>query len=177
MDNIIKYLNFEDEGLEVLDQRVERGKRILTIQKTPVPHFCPVCSCRMHSKVISPRTINHPVMQDGLQLILIVNQRRWQCTNTACKNIITDEFSFAERYKRNTKLADILIVDAFRDPNMTAAQIARKFSVSDTYALTTFSKYVDMHRRQEKTELTLLPFLQLRETGSDILSVTCTDRT
>jgi len=68
MDNIIKYLNFEDEGLEVLDQRVERGKRILTIQKTPVPHFCPVCSCRMHSKVISPRTINHPVMQDGLQL-------------------------------------------------------------------------------------------------------------
>ena len=148
MDNIIKYLNFEDDGLEVLDQRVEKGKRILTIQKKPVTHFCPVCSCRMHSKGISPRTINHPVMQDGLQLILIVNQRRWQCTNAACKNIITDEFSFVERYKRNTKLADILIVDAFRDPNMTAAQIARKFSVSDTYALTTFSKYVDMHRRQ-----------------------------
>ena len=76
MDNIIKYLNFEDDGLEVLDQRVEKGKRILTIQKRPVTHFCPVCSCRMHSKGISPRTINHPVMQDGLQLILIVNQRR-----------------------------------------------------------------------------------------------------
>ena len=53
MDNIIKYLNFEDEGLEVLDQRVEKGKRILTIQKTPVPHFCPVCSYRMHSKGIT----------------------------------------------------------------------------------------------------------------------------
>lgn len=45
MDNIIKYLNFEDDGLEVLDQRVEKGKRILTIQKKPVTHFCPVCSC------------------------------------------------------------------------------------------------------------------------------------
>lgn len=152
MDNIIKYLNFEDEGLKVLDQRVEKGKRILTVQKKLVSHFCHVCSCRIHSKGISPRTINHPVMQDSLQLILIVNQRRWQCTNAACKNIITDEFSFVERYKRNTKLADILIVDAFKDPNMTAAQIARNFSVSDTYALTTFSKYVDIHRRQEKTE-------------------------
>lgn len=45
-------------------------------------------------------------------------------------------------------MSTILIVDAFRDPNMTASQIARKFNVSDTYALTTFSRYVDMHRRQ-----------------------------
>lgn len=37
MDNIIEFLNFEDDGLEVLDQKVK----------------------------------------DGLQLILIVNQRRW----------------------------------------------------------------------------------------------------
>ena len=148
MDNIIKFLNFEDEGLEEVSQTVKDGRRILTIQKKPTPHFCPVCSYRMHSKGISKRTINHPVMQDGLQLILKVNQRRWQCTNPVCKNIITDEFSFVERYKRNTKLSTILIVDAFRDPNLTAAQIARKFNVSDTCALTTFSKYVDMHRRQ-----------------------------
>lgn len=148
MDNIIKFLNFEDDGLEVLDQKIKDGKRILTLQKKSEPHFCPICSYRMHSKGISPRTINHPVMQDGLQLVLIVDQRRWQCTNPSCRNIVTDEFSFVERYKRNTKLTDILIVDAFRDPNMTAAQIARKYSVSDTYALTTFSKYVDMHRRQ-----------------------------
>ena len=42
MDNIIEFLNFEDESLEVPDQRVERCKRILTIQKNPVAHFCPV---------------------------------------------------------------------------------------------------------------------------------------
>lgn len=148
MDNIIKFLNFEDDALEVLDQKVEKGRRIVVLQKKATPHFCPVCSYRMHSKGIYPRTINHPVMQDGLQLVIIVNQRRWQCTNSACKHIVTDEFSFVEKYKRNSKEATILIVDAFRDPNMTAAQIARKFNVSDTYALTTFSKYVDMHRRQ-----------------------------
>ena len=67
MDNIIEFLNFEDEGLEVLDQKVENGRRILTLQKKPGAHFCPVCSYRMHSKGITPRTINHPVMQDGLQ--------------------------------------------------------------------------------------------------------------
>ena len=148
MDNIIKFLNFEDVGLEEVSQAVKDGKRYLTIQKKPVPHFCPVCSYRMHSKGITKRTINHPIMQDGLQLVLLVNQRRWQCTNPACNNIITDEFSFVERYKRNTKLSNILIVDAFRNPNLTAAHIARKFNVSDTYALTTFSKYVYMRRRQ-----------------------------
>lgn len=148
MDNIIKFLNFEDEGLEEIDQTVKDGVRILTLQKKPVPHFCPICSYRMYSKGISQRTINHPVMQDGLQLILKVDQRRWQCINPACRNIVTDEFSFVERYKRNTKLSTILIVNEFRDSNMTAAAIARKFNVSDTYALTTFSRYVDMHRRQ-----------------------------
>ena len=148
MDNIIKFLNFEDDDLEVLEQRIENKKRIITLQKRPVLHFCPVCSYRMHSKGVYPRTINHPVMQDGLQLTLIVNQRRWQCTNPVCKNIITDEFSFVEKHKRNTKLSTILIVDAFRDPNLTASQISEKFNVSDTYALTTFSRYVDMHRRQ-----------------------------
>ena len=76
MDNIIEFLNFEDEGLEVLDQKVEKGRRILTLQKKPIAHFCPVCSYRMHSKGITSRTINHPVMQDGLQLVLIVRQRR-----------------------------------------------------------------------------------------------------
>lgn len=148
MDNIIKFLNFEDSDLEMLDHRIEKGHRIVTLQKKPTPHFCPVCSYRMHSKGIYPRTINHPVMQDGLQLVLIVNQRRWQCTNPACREIITDEFSFVEKRKRNSKLSTILIVDAFRDSTLTAAKIAERFNVSDTYALTTFSKYVDMHRRQ-----------------------------
>ena len=147
MDNIIEFLNLEDSDVELVSQRIERNQRIVTIQKKLAPHFCPVCSYRMHSKGIYPRTINHPIMQDDLQLVLIVNQRRWQCTNPVCRNIETDEFLLFEKYKHNSKLTDLMIIDAFRDPNHTAAYIARKFNVSDTYVLTTFAKYVDMHRR------------------------------
>lgn len=142
MDNIIKFLNLEDSDVELVDQRIKDKKRIITIQKKLLPHFCPICSYRMHSKGIYPRTINHPIMQDDLQLVLIVNQRRWQCTNPACRNILTDEFLLFDKYKHNSKLTDLMIIDAFRDPGMTAAQIARKFNVSDSYALTTFSRYV-----------------------------------
>ena len=147
MDNIIKFVNLEDSDVELVDQCIRDKKRIVTIQKKLSPHFCPVCSYRMHSKGIYPRTINHPIMQDDLQLVLIVNQRRWQCTNPACKNILTDEFLLFDKYKHNSKLTDLMIIDAFMDPGMTAAQIAQKFNVSDSYALTTFSRYVDMHRR------------------------------
>ena len=140
-------MNLEDSDVELVDQCIRDKKRIVTIQKKLSPHFCPVCSYRMHSKGIYPRTINHPIMQDDLQLVLIVNQRRWQCINPACRNILTDEFLLFDKYKHNSKLTDLMIIDAFMDPGMTAAQIAQKFNVSDSYALTTFSRYVDMHRR------------------------------
>ena len=147
-DNIINFLNFEDSNLETDPPQIINGQRVLTIRQKVYPHYCPICSYRMHSKGKYERTVNHPVMQDGLPLILKLQQRRWQCTNPVCKNIITDEFSFVERYKHNSSESDILIVDAFRDPGLSATQIAEKFNVSDTYVLKTFSKYVDMHRRQ-----------------------------
>ena len=147
-DNIIKFLMLEDdENLEVVSTEVKDGKRIITIRQRLYPHFCPVCSYRMHSKDTYWRTVNHPVMQDGFQLELHVGQRRWKCTNPACGQTITDEFSFVEKYKHNSKQTTLMIVDAYRDSNITTAQIANKFNVSDTYALETFSKYVDMKRR------------------------------
>lgn len=122
MDNIIKFLNLEDSDVELVDQRIESKRHIVTIRKKLAPHFCPVCSCRMHSKGIYPRTINHPIMQDDLQLVLIVHQRRWQYTNHVCRNIVTDEFLLFDQYKHNSKLTDLMIIDAFRDPWMTASQ-------------------------------------------------------
>lgn len=147
-NNIINFLNFEDSNLESDPPVVVNGQRVLTIRQKIYPHYCPICSTRMHSKGIYNRTVNHPVMQDGFPLILKLQQRRWQCTNPACRHILTDKFSFVEKYKHNSSVSDILIVDAFRDSNLSVSQIARKFNVSDTYALRTFSKYVDMHRRQ-----------------------------
>lgn len=148
MNDIIKLLNFEDDNLEVSSPVVRNGKRYLTIQKKLAIHFCPICSYRMHSKGIYERTVNHPILQDGLPLILKVRQRTWICTNPECKYLLKDEFSFLAPYKQNTKMTDLLIVDAFRDANLTASKIAKDHNVSDTYAITTFARYVDMPRRQ-----------------------------
>lgn len=93
-------------------------------------------------------------MQDGRQLKIKLNQRRWKCTNPICGFTQNDEFSFIEPYRRNTSVTDLMIVTAFKDPQMTATQIAETYGVSDTHAITTFSRYVDMlpSRRQEITE-------------------------
>lgn len=148
MNDIIKFLNFEDNDLETDPPYVKNGKRFITIRKKLKAHYCPICSYRMYSKGIYERTVNHPIVQDGIPLVLKVQQRRWRCNNPACGHTMNDEFIFLEARKQNTKMTDMLIVDAFRDANMTASKIARLHNVSDTYALTVFSRYVDMPRRQ-----------------------------
>ena len=45
-------------------------------------------------------------------------------------------------------MTDIMIVTAFKDPNMTATKIATIYGVSDTHAINTFARYVDMPQRQ-----------------------------
>ena len=102
----------------------------------------------MYSKGIYKRHVNHPILQDGFRLILEIHQRRWQCSNPNCKDIETDHFSFVDKRRRNTNVSDYLIVQAFRDHTASAAGIAKRFSVSDTHAITTFSRNVDMPRRQ-----------------------------
>lgn len=42
-----------------------------------------------------------------------------------------------------------MIVNAFKNPGMTAAQIARTFRVSDTHAIDTLARYVDMRQQAE----------------------------
>lgn len=145
-NDIIKLLNLEDEHLSVELSEVTKTTKVLTLSKPPSPHFCPVCDFRMHSKGIRIRTLNHPVLQDGFKIILKVHQRRYQCTNPFCKHTITEEYRFIDKHKRNTNITDILILEAFRDHNLTASQIARRFNVSVTYAIDVFDRYVNMKR-------------------------------
>ena len=147
-NDIIKFLGFEDSNIEIIDTVYRSNRRIITLQKKLIKHYCPVCSHIMHSKGIYTRTVNHPIMQDGRQLILKLNQRRWKCTNPVCGFTQNDEFSFIEPYRRNTNVTDLMIVTAFKDPQMTATQIAETYGVSDTHAITTFSRYVEMPTRQ-----------------------------
>lgn len=45
-------------------------------------------------------------------------------------------------------MTDFLIVQAFKDVELSASQTARRFNVSYIYAIYTFERYVDMKRRQ-----------------------------
>lgn len=146
--DIIKLLDLKDSDLIIDGPVIKKNKKILTVTKKLEPVFCPVCGSRMHSKGIYTRTVNHPVLQDGYQLILELKQRRWRCTDPLCDNILNDSFSFVQPNKRNTNITDISIVMAFKDLHLSAAQIAERFSVSDTYAINTFARHVDMPRRQ-----------------------------
>lgn len=145
--DITNLLGIKDTDLKILSIDIKGSEKIITFEKVQTIHYCPRCGCRMYSKGIYRRHINHPVMQDGYSLTLVFHQRRWVCQNTDCKETVTDKVSFIDKRKRNTNITDILIVQAFKDPNLTASQIARRFNVSDTYAIYTFDRYVSMHRR------------------------------
>ena len=148
MDNhITQLLDIKDSGITVLQVKETSTTKTVLLEKQLTYHFCPVCGCRMHSKGIYLRKVNHPILQDGKQLILHIRQRRWICSSPSCRNIETDEFSFVDKGRRNTNLTDLLIIDAFRDPNLSAVAIAKRFHVSDSHVIRTFARYVDMKRR------------------------------
>ena len=147
MPNVItNLLDIKDDDLIVKALPAPENIQIYQVERKATAQFCPICNYRMHSKGTYTRTVNHPIKQGGVQVILKVRQRRWQCTNPECRHYEVEEFNFISKYKRNTNYADILIVNAFRDFSKTAAQIAREYHVSDTYALQTFDRYVDMKR-------------------------------
>lgn len=137
---------------------------VLQLEKPIAAKFCPFCNFRMHSKGVYERTVKHPLLQDGRLLILKLKQRKWKCTNPECGYFEKDEFSFVSKNKRVTDATDLLIVEAFKDFNLSARQIAARFHVTDTYALTTFDRYVDIPRSK-------LPFaLCIDEVHLNILS-------
>ena len=59
---------------------------------------------------------------------------------------MSDSFPFVDRNRRVTNAIDLLILDSFRDFNLSASQIAIRFNVSDTYAIRVFDRYVDLPR-------------------------------
>lgn len=145
-DDIIKLLGFKDAGIVAKISKSTGSTLEITISKPPSPQYCPICNYRMLSKGIYVRTANHPILQDGRKVVLKVNQRRWKCSNPICGNFISEHFSFIDKHKHNTNLTDFLIIEDFRDASLSAASIARRRNVSDTYAINTFARYVDMKR-------------------------------
>ena len=145
-NNIIDMLGFKDRDIKANVSKSSPSSIEITVSKVCKPRYCSVCNHRMYSRGPYTRTLNHPILQDGRKVTVLLRQRRWKCTNSVCGHFETEQFSFVERYKHNTNMTDFMIVEDFRTHTLSAAEIARKRNVSDTYAIYTFARYVDMDR-------------------------------
>lgn len=146
MNSITELLNLEDSDIFISDISIQGTTKTLTLETKLYSHYCPSCGFRMHSKGIKNRTIKHPILQDNYELILILKQRRWKCTNPECNYDISDTFKFVNKRRRTTNASDMLIVYAYRDLMETSASIANRFHISDTHVHEVFDRYVKMDR-------------------------------
>ena len=72
-NDIIKILNIIDENVEILETVISHPNKYIHIRKILMGNkLCPHCGCIMYSKGIRKREINHPVLQDGFNLYLII---------------------------------------------------------------------------------------------------------
>ena len=146
MNSITELLNLEDSDIFISDITIQGTTKFLTLETKLYSHFCPSCGFKMYSKGIKKRTIKHPILQDNYELILILKQRRWKCTNPECNYDISDTFRFVNKRRRTTNATDMLIVYAYRNLMETTTSIAARFHVSDTHAHEVFDRYVKMDR-------------------------------
>lgn len=146
MNRIIELLDLEDSDIIVSDIQVKGTRKTLTLETSPSIHFCPQCGFRMHSRGIKKRSVSQPILQDGYELILLLKQRRWRCTNPDYSYEANEEFHFVSKNRRITNAADILIVFAFKILSESASSIARRFHTSDTHFLEVFDRFVNMER-------------------------------
>lgn len=146
MNRITKLLDLEDSDVFISDITIQGTTKFLTLETKLCAHHCPSCGFKMHSRGIKKRIVKHPILQDNYELILILKQRRWKCTNPECRYDISDTFKFVNKRRRTTNATDMLIVYAYRDLMETSASIAARFHVSDTYVHEVFDRYVKMDR-------------------------------
>lgn len=144
MNDIINLLGLEDETVKVNDASISGTAKIITLEKVLYDHYCPSCGCRMYSRGVKTRTVNHPVFQDGFKTILKLRQRRWRCT--VCGLSLADNFKFVDKYSHSTNTTDLMVLENMKNLELSVCHIADKFNVSDTYVHQVFDRYVDMDR-------------------------------
>ena len=146
MNSIIEFLDLEDANINITDISISETTKTITLETNPVPHYCPICGCRMYSKGIKNREIQHPILQDNYNVVLILKQRRWKCTSGLCNYSSNEEFRFVDKRRRSTNATDILIGQTFRGFSLSAVSIAEKFHTTDTHVMEVFNRYVSMSR-------------------------------
>lgn len=145
-NNIIKFLNIEDENIIISNILINGHTKEIYLEKTLKPEFCPACSSRMHSKGFYTRTVNHPILQDGFQLKLILKQIKWKCTNPQCSLYFNDQFNFVEKYKQSSNITPYMILNEMKNIQTTTADVAKRYNISDTSVHYIFLQYLDIKR-------------------------------
>lgn len=146
MNSITELLDLEDSEVIISNISIQGTRKLLTLETRPEVHFCPACGFKMHSRGIKTRTINHPILQDNYELILILKQRRWRCTNPDCSYETNESFKFVNKSRRSTNATDMLIISAYRDISASSVSIANRFHVSDSHVMEVFDRYVKLDR-------------------------------
>lgn len=142
----MNFLNIEDKDIIVTKITTDGNIKKIFLEKSLKVEFCPACSSRMHSKGKYIRKINHPILQDGYQLQLIVSQRKWRCTNSQCNLYFNDQFNFISKYKQSSNITPYMILKEMKNIHVTTADIARKYNISDTSVHYIFLQYLDIKR-------------------------------
>ena len=145
-NDIINLLNIEDKDIVITKILIHDRIKEIYLEKAIKPEFCPSCFAKMHSKGKYTRTVNHPVLQDGFQLKLIVSQRKWRCTNPQCNLYFNDQFNFVSKYKQSSNITPYMILNEMKNINITTRDIANKYHISDTSVHYIFLQYLDIKR-------------------------------
>ena len=137
-------LNLSDDSVEVTSVEETENSLIAYVQKKEVICFCDQCGSKMESKGPRYRKVNHPILQDGRALQLMVKTRKWYCNS--CNIYRYDSFNFVEKYNQSSNLTILMILDQLKDLNLSFVQIAKNMNVSDTTIHETFMRFVDIPR-------------------------------
>ena len=142
----MNFLNIEDKDIIISKILIDGNTKEIHLEKVLKVEFCPACSSRMHSKGKYIRKINHPILQDGFQLKLIVAQRNWRCTNTQCNLYFNDQFNFISKYKQSSNITPYMILNEMKNIHITTADVAKRYNISDTAVHYIFLQYLDVKR-------------------------------
>ncbi len=146
-EELFLFLNLPNDGMIKIDKVEEMNNvKYVHISRIAQNTYCDICGCKMHSKGIYTRKVNHQILQDNTKLYLIVHQRKWRCTNPACNQYMNESFPFLIPYSHSSTLVPLLVLEAMKDLNRTTASIARQFNLSDTQVHDIFTAYVDLSR-------------------------------
>lgn len=74
----------------------------------------------------------------------ILSQRKWRCTNSQCSFYFNDQFNFISKHRQSSNINLYQILSKMKNIHVTAANVARRYSISDTAVHYMYLQYLDI---------------------------------